>query len=107
MENINFKCQYQFANCLIENQNPCKFDFAISENNSLKCLIEYDGIQHFEDCGFGELSKNQFRNKIKTNYCLKNNIPLVRIPYIDYNKIDIKYINERIEEKCTLATLLK
>ena len=44
MKNINFKCQYQFANCLTENQNPCKFDFAIFEDNSLKCLIEYDGI---------------------------------------------------------------
>lgn len=26
---------------------------------------------------------------------------------INYNKIDIKYINERIEEECILATLLK
>ena len=106
--NINFKCQYQFSNCLTENHNPCKFDFAIFENNELKCLIEYDGIQHFENSNFfGGLQQNQIRDKIKTNYCIKNNIPLVRIPYTDYENINIDYIKERIEEECIVATLLK
>ena len=106
--NINFKCQYQFSNCLTENHNPCKFDFAIFENNKLKCLIEYDGIQHFENSNFfGGLQQNQIRDKIKTNYCIKNNIPLVRIPYTDYENINIDYIKERIEEECIVATLLK
>ena len=99
--NYIFKTQYQFLDCLTENEKPCKFDFAIFENNKIKCLIEYDGIQHFENSIWG-LEKNQLRDKIKNDYCIKNNIPLIRIPYTDYNKINIEYIKERIKEKCTV-----
>ena len=99
--NYIFKTQYQFLDCSTENEKPCKFDFAIFENNKIKCLIEYDGIQHFENSIWG-LEKNQLRDKIKNDYCIKNNIPLIRIPYTDYNKINIEYIKERIKEKCTV-----
>ena len=102
--NYIFKTQYQFLDCLTENKNPCKFDFAIFENNKIKCLIEYDGIQHFENSNWG-LEKNQLRDKIKNDYCIRNNIPLIRIPYTDYNKINIEYIKERIKEKCTVDIL--
>ena len=99
--NYIFKTQYQFLDCSTENEKPCKFDFAIFENNKIKCLIEYDGIQHFDNSIWG-LEKNQLRDKIKNDYCIKNNIPLIRIPYTDYNKINIEYIKERIKEKCTV-----
>ena len=105
--NINFTQQYTFADCLTENGNRCKFDFAIlDEHNDLKCLIEYDGIQHFEETNWG-LEKNQLRDKIKDKYCLLNNIPLVRISYIDYGKISIDYLRERIDEECIMVSLLK
>ena len=104
---LNFKKQYAFIDCLTENNYPCKFDFAIFENNSLLCLIEYDGIQHFEDTNFGGIEKNQLRDKIKNDYCEEHNIPLIRIPYTDYDKIDINYLQERINEVCTVDLLLK
>ena len=49
---LEFKRQYTFNDCLTENNHPCKFDFAIFKNNSLLCLIEYDGVQHFKDTFF-------------------------------------------------------
>lgn len=105
--NINFIQQYTFEDCLTENGNQCKFDFAIfDEYNKLKCLIEYDGIQHFEETNWN-LEQNQLRDKIKDKYCLLNNIPLIRIPYTDYNKMDINYLKERIDEECTMVSLLK
>lgn len=105
--NISFKQQYSFQDCLTENGYSCKFDFAIfTDANELKCLIEYDGIQHFEENNWG-LEKNQLRDRIKDNYCLQNKIPLIRIPYTDFGKINIDYINERIEKECTMLMLLK
>lgn len=93
--NIHFIQQYTFPDCLTENHFRCKFDFAIFEKDRLKCLIEYDGIQHFQDTNFG-LEKNQFRDNIKDNYCKQNNIKLIRIPYTDFEKISVEYLLERI-----------
>ena len=96
---IKFKQQYVFQDCKTENGYPCRFDFAIfDKNNNLKCLIEYDGIQHFYNLDFfGSLELNQKRDEIKNSYCKKNNIPLIRIPYLDYDKINLKYIKEKID----------
>ncbi|TDM04049.1 DUF2726 domain-containing protein [Macrococcus carouselicus] len=70
-----------------------KFDFAIfNKNKELILLIEYDGIQHFQEVGFfggqDELKIRQYRDEIKNNYCLNNQIPLVRIPYYEEDNIE-------------------
>lgn len=92
--------QFTFKDCITENGFVCKFDFAIfDKTNSLKCLIEYDGIQHFEESQW-DLEKQQIRDNIKNNYCKQHQIPLVRIPYYDFNKINIKYLLERVGEAC-------
>ena len=50
-------------------------------------MIEYDGIQHFEPVklfgGKDEFKKTQIKDKIKTEYCIKNNIQLIRISYLE------------------------
>lgn len=80
------------------------FDFAIFEDNKIKCFIEYDGILHFEQDSYHgwnnskNWKKTHLNDEIKNNYCQKNNIPLIRIPYTELNKIDLKYLQERIEE---------
>lgn len=58
-----------------------RFDFYV--NNSY--IIKFDGIQHFyKDTGYGKnLEEIQRRDKIKTDQCINNNIPLIRIPYTD------------------------
>lgn len=84
---IEFQREYSFQDCLTENNYPCRFDFAIFENNNLKFLIEYDGKQHFEDSLY-DLTKNQKRDYIKNTYCLNHNIPLYRIPYTDLSVLN-------------------
>lgn len=76
------------------------FDCAIFKDNKLFCLIEYDGQQHFEavDLFGGETTfQEQQRRDIKKNeWCAKNNVVLLRIPYTDYNILDKEYLFSKI-----------
>lgn len=64
-----------------------RFDFAIFDANGIKYFIEYDGEQHFKavEIWGGEegLKNRQERDLEKNEWCKKNNIPLIRIPYTD------------------------
>ena len=59
-----------------------RFDFFISELNT---IIEYDGIQHFQSVDFfgGEdnYQKVKLNDSMKNEWCEKNSINLIRIPY--------------------------
>ena len=46
---------------------------------------------------FGKLQRENSDPK-KREYCQKNNIPLIEIPYTDYDKLDWEYL----KEKCNL-----
>ena len=87
--NINFKEQY----ALKDFNTAAYFDFAIfNKENNLKCLIEFDGKQHYEPVekfGGAEQFKIQIiRDQRKNNYCKEHNIRLIRIPYTDQSKLD-------------------
>lgn len=85
--NIIFKTEYSFAD--LPNR---RFDFAIFDNNNtLLRLIEFDGPQHYKETPYfsGTLSKTQTRDKEKNNYAILNNIPLIRIPYQERDKITL------------------
>lgn len=97
---IKYISQYTFKDCLTENGYPCRFDFAIMTNDKLKCIIEYDGEQHFKRSSWGSLEEIQARDKIKTDYCNNKNIPLIRISYLDFDKITMNYLKERMENEC-------
>ena len=65
---------------------PLRFDFAIYNQGKLACLIEYDGEQHFKFTPYFHKTKGDFRKQVmwdekKNNFCLKHNIPLIRVPY--------------------------
>ena len=85
---IEFEIQKKFKDCIYK--SPLKFDFYLSKYNT---CIEYDGVQHFESVKYfgGDVAfkRTQERDKIKTEYCLKNNIKLIRISYNDniYSKL--------------------
>jgi hypothetical protein len=68
-----------------------RFDAYIEKDGKPIC-IEYDGEQHFFSIPFfggqAGLDARKARDQIKTEYCKKNGIKLIRIPYNDYNKID-------------------
>lgn len=78
--NISYQTQYTFKDC--KYKLPLRFDFYLPECNT---CIEFDGKQHFEphfkDVNGIEFSKTKKRDKIKNEYCLKNNIKLIRIRY--------------------------
>lgn len=82
--NINFIPQYKLEDC--RNKLPLPFDFAIfNEDGSLRCLIEYQGKQHFEPRSkFGGIKAFEYivtNDKIKRDYCKRNNIKLYIISY--------------------------
>lgn len=88
---FEFTSQYKLKNC--RNVNPLPFDFAVSNNqNELSCLIEYDGEQHFKPIehfgGEKGFQQRQHNDQIKNAFCKENNIPLIRIPYWDYDNIE-------------------
>lgn len=79
---INFISQHRFRYC--KNIKPLPFDFYLPDYNT---CIEYDGEQHFNPISkFGgevELELLKVRDQIKNQYCLNNNIGLIRIKYED------------------------
>lgn len=72
---INFVRQKKFENCSYK--YPLSFDFYLPELNT---CIEYDGNQHFT-LYFNNKYKPQIKicDEIKNQYCIDNNIRLLRI----------------------------
>jgi len=83
---IDFVRQKKFLDCRLTSKikkcRPLPFDFYIPELNT---CIEYDGAQHYipvEKWGGEEKFKKQkIVDKFKNQYCKKNGIKLIRIPY--------------------------
>jgi hypothetical protein len=70
-----------------------RFDFAIVEKGKIVRLIEFDGEQHYKDVEqWGGLELQQKRDKAKNEYALSNNIPLVRVPYWERDKITLEML---------------
>ena len=89
--NIKFEVQKKFKEC--KNVFSLPFDFYLPDYN---LCIEYQGEQHFKPARFGtkeeesnRLRKRQERDKIKKEWCLKEENP---------NLLEIKY-DENIREK--------
>ena len=57
------------------------FDFCLNYDKPNKLLIEADGERHYKEY-FIELRKY---DKIKDYYCSSHNIPLLRIPYWEFD----------------------
>ena len=83
--------QYTIEGCRYKALLP--FDCAILSNeNNLIALIEYDGELHYFAVdyfgGEANLKITKKRDRIKNKYCKQNKIPLLRIPYWDFNRIE-------------------
>lgn len=99
---IKYKNQYTFEDCKDKYKLP--FDFYLLDKNT---LIEVDGEGHYFVVNFGGTYEDAIKkfetckkhDKMKDEYCDRNNIKLVRIPYyiIKDENIDLeKYILDRI-----------
>lgn len=90
---LKYETQKTFNSCKNPNTNyPLRFDFYLPDYN---CCIEYNGIQHYKIIEYFGGEKHYkdtiFRDKIKQEYCNKNNIKLIIIKYSDN-------INNRLEQ---------
>lgn len=93
--NITYKTELWFADCRAE--NPLPFDFAIYLSNKIILLCEYQGKQHYEPVDFAgkginwakrEFKKRKEYDNLKRQYCKINGIPLLEIPYWDFENIE-------------------
>ena len=96
---LQYKTQVSFKD-LKGNKGSLFFDFGVYENDKILYLIEFQGIQHYQAVDiFGGEEQFQLQCKydsLKEEYCKKNKIPLIKIPYYDINKINIEYLNKRV-----------
>ena len=98
--NILYVKEKRFSNLVfLDTKQLARFDFFV--NN--KYLIEFDGRQHFIK-GNGKFdneekfNRTQEHDAIKNEYCKKNNIPLIRIPYTELNKITLEMLSPETSE---------
>ena len=86
--NIKYEREKKFEYCVNKNNNKLPFDFYLNDHN---ICIEYDGQHHFQIIskygGEEFFKKVKDHDIIKNNWCLENNIKLIRIPYKKKNKI--------------------
>lgn len=95
---IQYECQKRFPNC--KDIYTLPFDFYLPKYN---CCIEYDGTSHYTYNEYGSwntkenLEKTKRHDSIKNDYCQKNNIKLIRIPYTEYDNLDNNYFLELLK----------
>lgn len=94
---MNFKQEYSFNDLVSNNGRPLRFDFAVfDDQGQIDFLIEFQGIQHYQPKsvfgGYSGLRKQQYNDMKKRQYCQKNDIPLVIIPYWDEGRVTYDYI---------------
>ena len=98
--NVKYIQQYVF-NGLLGDEKPLRFDFALlTPTNKPYILIEFQGKQHYEPIeyfgGQKQFEKQQRYDQKKREYCMKNDIGLLCIPYTstakDIEKIIIQMI---------------
>lgn len=96
---LEYKKEYIF-----KDYPNARFDFALLKNNQVYCLIEYDGPQHFINTansgGWNTIERYKTithpKDLEKNKYCQDNNIPLIRIPYNDYNNLTKEWLERKI-----------
>ena len=85
--NLQFVSQYG----VVIGEKYYRFDFAIMKDNQVKCLIEYHGIQHYDNkyLHWGkDVSVNQERDAIKEKWAHDNDIHLYVIPYTEFDNLE-------------------
>lgn len=103
INDIKYETEYTFKDCLNpETGRRFRFDICFfNDDYTIKALGEFDGRQHYDKGFFTYLCKGdevksqklleeqKIKDELKNEYCIKNNIHLIRIPYWDIGKIDM------------------
>ena len=101
MNGLSFETEYIFPDLSTSNGKPLRFDFAVfDDDGNVDFLIEYQGEQHYMAVGKFGGKKGLFQQKYNDNqkriYCAKNEIPLIAIPYWEYEEISYDYILNKV-----------
>lgn len=79
-----------FKDLILPSGGIGRYDYIIFNNDdSIKCIIEFDGEQHYRDGFFTSVGVVQENDSIKNQYAFKHNIPIIRIPYWEKNNLNI------------------
>lgn len=87
-----------FKDLLNSAGNVMRYDFILLYKDKPYRLIEFDGEQHFHQINRGfmageeRFNKQVESDKIKNEYALSHNIPLIRIPYKERDHITLEMI---------------
>lgn len=85
-----YEKEFKIDSC--RNILPLPFDFMVIEGSFIKCLIEFDGEQHYKEVDFfggvEQFKLTQKRDKIKNDFCKNNGIKLLRIKYDQEKEIE-------------------
>lgn len=101
---ILFEREYSFKD--LYDKSFLKFDFMIIKDNKIFFLIECNGRQHYEKNLY--YSENLIKHdKMKVEYCKKNNIPLIIIKYNDGEIFSEQYLIDCLLSNCTLEKVGK
>ena len=79
----------------LKRKGSLRFDFAIlDEKHFVVYFIEYDGELHYGYSNSGWDNAERFQRTVESDnlkniYCQQHHIPLIRIPYTRYDKLDI------------------
>lgn len=100
---VSFKTQYSFFELKSDKGRTLRFDFAIIKNDTLLCLIEYQGIQHDKKYEkyhnkFGE-QQREITDELKKTYCVEHDIPLFEIWYNQNIDVELDKILQSINYK--------
>ena len=78
----------------LKDKGKLYYDFYLPDKNT---CIEFDGRQHFSPVSFGgkkdtpaekRFETTKRHDELKNQYCVNNNINLIRIPYTDFDNIE-------------------
>jgi putative zinc ribbon protein len=109
--NLKFSWEYWFDDLVNPPTNEfLRFDFVIyNDQGIITHLIEYQGQFHYiavEFDKYGKITKDesnkrleaqQYRDQLKRDYCKKEGIPLIEIPYWEFDKGNLEnYLMEQI-----------
>ena len=91
--NINHVYDKPFEQLTLECKQNLRFDFYCPE---FKCVIEFDGKQHYEPVNFGggveqsivAFERTVQHDNIKNDFCARNGYDMLRIKYNDYLNIE-------------------
>lgn len=92
---VNYKREFSFPDLVSRKGFPLRFDFAVTDDdNEISYLIEYDGEFHYEPIISEQMfSSQKYNDNLKDMYCKDKQIPLLRIPYFEFENIE-KIIKE-------------